>query len=233
MFAGQKDTAAAETPVLSKKEANGGETPAMSEKDRQSYAIGADMATMYKRLGIEVDADTVAKAMKDVQNGQQPLMTKDEVADTMADFRADLTMRLSNDRQIQAIENKKAGEEFLAANKAKEGVTTLPSGLQFKRIVDGTGKQPTDDDTVVVHYVGTLTDGTEFEDTHKVGHPMTFKMNDPRVIEGLREILKLMPVGSKWQVFIPSRLAFQNRGAGKVIGPNVVLVYELELLSIE
>jgi FKBP-type peptidyl-prolyl cis-trans isomerase len=127
--------------------------------------------------------------------------------------------------------NMKEGEAFLAENKKKEGVVTLPSGLQYKVITAGTGKKPKATDTVTTQYRGTLIDGTEFDSSYKRGQPTTFPVAG--VITGWTEALQLMPVGSKWQLFIPSNLAYGPRGAGHLIGPNATLVFEVELLSIE
>jgi FKBP-type peptidyl-prolyl cis-trans isomerase FklB len=129
------------------------------------------------------------------------------------------------------VESKKEGDAFLAENKQKEGVVTLPSGLQYKIIKAGEGKKPKQEDTVVCHYRGTLINGTEFDGTHGPGEPATFKVTG--VVPGWREALKLMPVGSKWQLFIPPVLAYGERGAGATIGPNATLIYEVELLAIK
>jgi FKBP-type peptidyl-prolyl cis-trans isomerase FklB len=130
-----------------------------------------------------------------------------------------------------AEDNRKAGESFLAENKKKEGVVTLPSGLQYKVLKAGDGKKPTDADTVECHYRGTLINGTEFDSSYLTGQPATFKIAG--VIPGWREALKLMPVGSKWQLFVPSQLAYGARGKGGSIGPNAALIFEVELLAIK
>jgi FKBP-type peptidyl-prolyl cis-trans isomerase FklB len=127
--------------------------------------------------------------------------------------------------------NKKQGDAFLAANKGKEGVVTLPSGLQYKILSAGTGPKPATSDSVVCNYRGTLIDGTEFDSSYKRGQPATFPVGG--VIKGWTEALQLMPVGSKWQLFVPSELAYGERGTGADIGPNAVLIFEVELLSIQ
>jgi len=129
------------------------------------------------------------------------------------------------------MSNKKEGEDFLAANKSKEGVVTLPSGLQYKVLKEGTGPKPSPADSVVCNYRGTLINGTEFDSSYKRGQPATFPVNG--VIKGWTEALQLMPVGSKWQLFIPPDLAYGQRGAGADIGPNATLIFEVELLSIQ
>ena len=132
----------------------------------------------------------------------------------------------------QAAEvNKKEGDAFLAANKTKDGVVTLPSGLQYKILTQGTGPKPTPTDSVVCNYKGTLLNGTEFDSSYKRGQPATFPVGG--VIKGWTEALQLMPVGSKWQLFVPSDLAYGQRGPGGGIGPNSTLVFEVELISIK
>jgi FKBP-type peptidyl-prolyl cis-trans isomerase FklB len=127
--------------------------------------------------------------------------------------------------------NKKAGDAFLAANKTKEGVVTLPSGLQYKILKEGTGPKPTPADSVVCNYRGTLIDGKEFDSSYKRGQPATFPVG--QVIKGWTEALQLMPVGSKWQLFVPADLAYGDRGAGPDIGPGATLIFEVELISIK
>jgi FKBP-type peptidyl-prolyl cis-trans isomerase FklB len=142
-----------------------------------------------------------------------------------------MQQRAQQQQAEQAKKNKAAGEAFLKANKEKEGVIELPSGLQYKVIQQGKGKIPTADDTVVVNYRGTLTDGTEFDSSYKRNEPVTFKVD--KVIPGWQEVLKLMPVGSKWEVVIPSKLAYGEQGAGRFIGPNETLIFDVELLKIK
>ena len=133
--------------------------------------------------------------------------------------------------QLAGGANKQAGDAFLAANKSKESVVTLPSGLQYKILTEGTGPKPTASDSVVCNYRGTLIDGKEFDSSYQRGQPATFPVG--QVIKGWTEALQLMPVGSKWQLFIPSELAYGSRGAGADIGPNSTLIFEVELISIK
>jgi FKBP-type peptidyl-prolyl cis-trans isomerase FklB len=142
-------------------------------------------------------------------------------------------VRKTSDLLIAGQGNKKAEEVFLAENKTKPGVVTLPSGLQYRIIKDGKGNKPGAEEMVEVNYRGTLVNGAQFESTYEAGHPVTFKVSDPHVIAGLREALHMMPVGSKWELFIPARLAYMQRGAGNLIGPYSMLIYELEILAIK
>ena len=212
--------------------ASAAEKPALkTQKDKVSYSLGADVAKNFKRLGIDLNVDMLVKGLKDEFAGKKLLMNDEELRKTMNELQVDLRQK-----QIQAIKaaaekNQKEGEAFLAENKLKEGVVTLPDGLQYKILKAGDGKIPTGDDTVEVNYRGTLINGTEFDSSYKRGEPATFKVGG--VIPGWTEALKLMPVGSKWQLFIPSQLAYGERGAGRDIGPNQTLIFEVELLAIK
>jgi FKBP-type peptidyl-prolyl cis-trans isomerase len=211
-----------------------GETPVLKTQiDKQSYAIGVETGRNFKRQGFDVDLVIVIKGMKDAVKGHKLLMTDEELLSALNIFASQLRVKQPNAKLIAAQDNKKEGEEFLAANKLKDGVVTLPSGLQYKILRAGEGKKPTDNDTVECNWVGTLINGTEFENTYKTGESVTFKLNNMSIIKGLRDALKLMPVGSKWQLFIPSNLAYLQHGAGRYIGPNATLIYEIELLSIK
>jgi len=169
--------------------------------------------------------------MRDALSGAKPAMTDDEVKSTLTELRTQLQQKQAAVTKEASEKNKKEGEAFLATNKGKEGVTTLPSGLQYKILQEGTGKKPQATDTVQCNYRGTLIDGTEFDSSTKHGGPATFPVNG--VIKGWTEALQLMPVGSKWQLFIPSDLAYGDRGAGGNIGPGATLIFEVELVSIQ
>jgi len=158
-------------------------------------------------------------------------MTEEEAKTVMTDLRNEMIKKQQAQAQRIGDANKAAGQQFLAANKAKEGVVTLPSGLQYKVLKEGTGPKPAATDTVVCNYRGTLVDGTEFDSSYKTGKPASFPVN--HVIKGWTEALQLMPVGSKWQLFIPSDLAYGERSPGAEIGPNSTLVFEIDLLSIQ
>jgi FKBP-type peptidyl-prolyl cis-trans isomerase FklB len=208
------------------------EAPALkTQKQKVSYSIGVDVAKSFAKSGVDIDLDVFIKGLKDGFSGKKTLMTDDEMHATMTAFQNDMAKKQSQGKQSAAEENKKAGEAFLAENKKKEGVVALPSGLQYKIIKAGKGKKPTDADTVECHYRGTLIDGTEFDSSYRRGQPASFPVNG--VIAGWTEALKLMPVGSKWQLFVPSQLAYQEHGAGADIGPNATLIFEVELLGIK
>jgi FKBP-type peptidyl-prolyl cis-trans isomerase FklB len=205
-----------------------------SDADKISYAIGVDMAKGLKRSGLDIQSDMLARGMKDAASGGAMLMTEEEVRGTLAKLQAEMMKKQAEARKAMEAgsgEKKKEGEAFLAANKAKEGVVTLPSGLQYKIIKAGDGKKPANTDSVECNYRGTLIDGTEFDSSYKRGQPATFRVTG--VIPGWTEALQLMPEGSKWQLFIPSELAYGPRGAGGAIGPNETLIFELDLLGIK
>jgi FKBP-type peptidyl-prolyl cis-trans isomerase FklB len=202
-----------------------------SQKDKVSYSIGVNVGSNLKMQSVDVDPDIVAQGIKDALSGSKLLMTEKEVAETLMNLQKDLIAKQAEERKKAAEKNRLEGENFLAENKKKEGVVTLPSGLQYKIIKEGTGKTPKLTDTVVVNYRGTLISGKEFDSSYKRGEPSTFPVN--AVIPGWTEALQLMKEGSVWQLFIPSNLAYGERGAGNVIGPNEVLIFEVELISVK
>jgi FKBP-type peptidyl-prolyl cis-trans isomerase FklB len=203
-----------------------------TQKDKVSYAIGLDVGNGLKKNEVDVDADIVAKAIKDVLAGNKPLMTDEEVKTTITGLQKDLQAKQQERAKVVGEKNKKEGEAFLAQNKAKDGVKTLPSGLQYKVITEGKGKTPKASDTVTVQYKGTLIDGTEFDSSYKRGQPATFPVSG--VIKGWTEALQLMKEGSKWQLVIPADLAYGANGTpGGPIGPNAVLIFDVELVSIK
>jgi len=201
------------------------------QKAKVSYSIGMTVGRDFKEQGIEVDADVLAQGIKDVVAGGKTLLTEEEVRKVIADYQQEMMAKLEAKAKVDAEKNIKEGEAFLAENGKKEGVVTLPSGLQYKIIKAGTGKKPGKDDSVTVHYRGTLIDGKEFDSSFKRNEPVTFPVSG--VISGWTEALQLMPEGSKWQIFIPSKLAYGERGAGAAIGPNATLIFEVELLKVD
>ncbi|GAB4227893.1 MAG: macrophage infectivity potentiator Mip [Deltaproteobacteria bacterium] len=201
------------------------------EKEKLSYSIGMDIGGNLKRQSVEVDAEFLSKGFKDSYGGGKTLLTEDEARQAIMAFQKTLMAKQAETMHKLAEKNKADGEKFLAENAKKEGVKTLPSGLQYKEITPGTGKRPKASDTVTTHYRGTLIDGTEFDSSLKRGQPATFQVSG--VIPGWTEALQLMKEGAKWQLFIPSNLAYGERGAGREIGPNATLVFEVELLSVK
>ncbi len=202
-----------------------------TDKDKFSYALGMNLGTGLHKQSVKVDPAIFLRGLKDGLAAGKTLMTDQEAQATLQQVQNDLRKKAQEKIQQQAVDNKKAGETFLVANKAQDGVVALPSGLQYKVLQEGTGPKPAPTDSVVCNYRGTLLDGTEFDSSYKRGQPLTIQVNG--VIKGWTEALQLMPVGSKWQLFIPSELAYGERGAGQQIGPNSTLIFEVELLSIQ
>jgi FKBP-type peptidyl-prolyl cis-trans isomerase FklB len=213
-----------------------------TQKDRTSYAVGMNvgkgLAANLRQGSVEVDQAILLRGLKDALTGGKMLLTDDEAKTVLTQLQTEMRARQQEKMKVEqekmkaaAEENKKEGAEFLAANKIKDGVVTLPSGLQYKILTEGTGPKPTATDTVSCNYRGTLTNGTEFDSSYKRGQPLSIQVNG--VIRGWTEALQLMPVGSKWQLFIPSDLGYGDRGSGAVIGPGATLVFEVELLSIQ
>jgi len=200
------------------------------KKDKVSYAIGLDVGNAMKKQSIDINTDIFVKGLQDALSGGKKLMTDDEIRETMTAFSREMAEKQKETMKKLGEKNKQEGDAFLAENKKKEGVKTLPSGLQYKVITEGTGKTPKATDTVTVNYRGTLIDGTEFDSSYKRGQPATFSVNG--VIKGWTEALQLMKEGSKWQLFIPSELAYGDRGAGGQIGPNATLIFDVELISV-
>jgi FKBP-type peptidyl-prolyl cis-trans isomerase len=221
---------AQETPALQQEQGNSTPTT-LSEK--QSYAMGVELVRNLKRQGFDFDLDTVIRGMRDAFAGRKLALTDEEMLDSLNLAASQARIRRTSDQLVAGRDNRKSEEEFLAQNRNKTGVVTTPSGLQYMIIKNGTGIKPAGGDSVEVKYRGTLLDGTEFENTYESDQPATIRISDPHVIAGLREALKLMPVGARWKLFIPSRLAYGQRPAGKLIGPYSMLIYEMELVAIK
>jgi FKBP-type peptidyl-prolyl cis-trans isomerase FklB len=198
-----------------------------SQKEKMSYIIGLDIGKNLQKQAIEIDPTIVSRGIKDALSGGKALMTDEEIRETFTAFQKEMVAK----REEIGKKNKKDGEAFLAENKKKEGIKTLPSGLQYKVIKAGSGKKPKVTDTVTTQYRGTLLDGTEFDSSYKRNAPASFPVNG--VIRGWTEALQLMEEGAKWQLFVPSSLAYGEQGAGSAIGPNATLIFEVELLSIK
>lgn len=202
-----------------------------TDKEKASYALGANIGTGLKKQAVSVDPAIVARGLKDAMSGGKMLMTDDEIKASLQQLRSDVMKDQQAKAHAAGEANRKESDAFLAANKAKDGVKTLPDGLQYKVVTEGTGPKPTASDTVTVNYRGTLTNGTEFDSSYKRGQPATFSVGG--VIHGWTEALQLMPVGSKWELYIPPDLAYgDNPPPGSGIAPGSTLVFEVELLSI-
>jgi FKBP-type peptidyl-prolyl cis-trans isomerase len=202
-----------------------------TQKQKVSYSIGLDIGRNCKQGEIDIDLAALVQGIKDAISDSTPMLTEAQVQETMRQFQQEMMTKQSEKSNMVAEKNKKEGEMFLAENAKKEGVVTLPSGLQYRIIQQGSGRKPKLTDEVTTHYRGTLLDGTEFDSSYKRGEPTSFPVNG--VISGWTEALQLMPVGSKWQLFIPSNLAYGMRGAGGTIGPNAALIFDIELIAIK
>jgi FKBP-type peptidyl-prolyl cis-trans isomerase FklB len=202
-----------------------------TQKEKLSYAIGMEMGKGVKTQGIDVDPALLTQGLNDALSGGKPRMSEEELKQVITALQQDLRQKQTASQQAAGAENKAKGDAYLAENAKKEGVVALPDGLQYKILTAGQGKKPAETDTVLCNYKGTFIDGTEFDSSTQAGKPVPFEVKN--VIPGFKEVLQLMPVGSKWQVFIPSSLGYGERGAGSVIGPNSALIFEIELVGIQ
>lgn len=205
--------------------------PLNSDIDKLSYSIGTDLGKNFKKQGIEVNPDVMAKGLQDGMNGGALLLTEQQMKDVLNKFQKDLMAKRTAEFNKKAEENKAKGEAFLSDNKVKPGVVVLPSGLQYKIVKPGTGEKPSKEDTVTVEYTGRLIDGEVFDSTDKTGKPATFKLS--QVIPGWTEALQLMPAGSTWEIFVPANLAYGPRSVGGPIGPNETLIFNVHLISVK
>ena len=201
-----------------------------SLEDQASYIIGLNIGRNLKAQEVPANPDIVMKGIRDGLSGAQPVMTDQEMEATMGTFQQQMMAKQQAKMQVEGQKNQKAADDFLAANKAKTGVVTTASGLQYEVVKEGTGASPKATDQVTVHYTGTLLDGTKFDSSVDRGQPATFPVN--QVIPGWTEALQLMKVGGKYKLYIPPALGYGERGAGGEIGPNSLLVFEVELVSI-
>ncbi len=201
-----------------------------TQRDKASYAIGMSVGKNLRRDSVDIDPRIILLGLEDALNGNKLLLSDDDVKAVMSTLQEDVRKKQEEKRLALIDANKKAGDAFLASNSTKDGIVTLPSGLQYKALIQGTGPKPLATDTVVCNYRGTLLDGTEFDSSYKRGQPAAFAVD--QVIKGWTEALQLMPVGSKWQLFIPAELAYGENGQGPTIGPNSTLIFEVELISI-
>ena len=202
-----------------------------TEKEKTSYAIGVQMGADMSHYGVQVDPDVVARGFRDAYSGRKLLLNDQQMSETLAGVSKIIAAKSPELMKQDAERNRQEGEAFLAQNGRKDGVRTLPSGLQYRVMRAGTGRTPKLTDTVSVNYRGTFIDGSEFDSSYRRGQPFVFQVS--RMIKGWIEALQLMGVGSKWQLFIPPRLAYGEQGQPPAIGPNETLIYEVELLSIK
>ena len=197
-------------------------------KEKSSYSIGANWGNSLKRQEVEVDLEATIKGLKDGLAGKS-VLTDQELREALNALNQEVRAKLEEKRKVLGETNKQEGEKFLAENKTKPGVITLPSGLQYKVLAEGSGESPKSNDVVTANYRGTLLDGTEFDSSSKSGQPLVRPAN--MLIKGWTEALQLMKPGAKWQLFIPPDLAYGERGSGAQIGPNATLIFEMELVS--
>lgn len=198
-----------------------------TDTEKLSYSMGIFFGQSVSRQNMDLDTPAFLQAVEDVLNKNELKLDKEEMQQILSDYQK----KEQEERATQAVTNKVEGEKYLAENKNKEGVTTLESGLQYKIITAGEGEKPAADSEVVVHYRGTLINGTEFDSSYSRGEPATLGVG--QVIKGWQEALQLMPVGSKWQIVVPSNLAYGERGAGGAISPYSTLLFDIELLEIK
>ncbi len=204
--------------------------PLPTQKEKLSYALGMDLGSQLGKQSVDVDPDVFARGLKDALTHGKTLMTEEDARVLITSLQKELMTKQVAAGKALGEKNSKEGAAFLAENGKKPGVITLPSGLQYKALKTGDGPKPGAGDTVVCHYRGTLIDGKEFDSSYRRNEPATLPLN--KLIKGWSEALQMMPVGSKWQLFIPPQLAYGERGAGADIGPNATLVFEVELISI-
>lgn len=198
-----------------------------TEKEKFSYAIGVQLSQNLLRQSIQVEVESFSQAVSDVLKHKTLRLSPEELQQALITHQQQQAQKQSEAGSL----NKIAGDKFLAGNKTKDGVAELPSGLQYKILRQGDGEKPSPEDAVVVNYEGTLIDGKVFDSSYERGQPASFPVNG--VIKGWQEILIMMPVGSKWQIYVPSKLAYGDRGAGADIGPNSTLIFDIELISIK
>jgi FKBP-type peptidyl-prolyl cis-trans isomerase FklB len=200
------------------------------QKDKESYSLGYQFGQSLKRQGLAIDLEIYTSGIRDALSGAKPLLSQEEVNKTVSEIQSRVMAARQKEMQELADKNLSEGKAFLEANRKKEGVKTLSSGLQYKVLAEGSGKTPKATDEVTVNYRGTLIDGTEFDSSYGRGKPLTVKVNG--VIRGWSEALQLMKAGSRWQLFIPPDLAYGERVMGR-IPPNSTLIFEVELISVK
>jgi len=197
---------------------------------KASYALGSDIAKNFVQQGVEIDSKALLAGMEDIINNNKLQLSAKEMQQAVLDVKKQILAKIEKENAVKGEKNLKKGTAFLTKNKTKKGVKTLDSGLQFIVKKEGKGNFATEDDHLTAHYRGTLIDGTEFDSSYTRGTPIEFQMSN--VIKGWGEALKKMQPGAKWQIFVPSHLAYGKKGAGKLIGPNETLIFDIELLTV-
>ena len=202
-----------------------------NDSDKTSYCLGMDIGASFKKLPVSINLDAALEGIKAVFHGEKPQIEQQEFMELMRKFQQELRAAAEKQAAAAGEDNRKQEQEFLAKNKEDKDVVTTASGLQYKVLQAGTGARPTANSVVTVHYTGTLPDGTVFDSSVKRGEPATFPVNG--VIPGWTEALQIMQVGSKYKLFIPAALAYGKRGAGQLIGPDQMLIFEVELIDMK
>ena len=205
--------------------------PYKSLKEKTGYAIGVDIFRNFKRQYIETDTAAVIQGMQDASTGKELVLSDNEIKKLLKDYNLELKSKQTKARLLLSEDNAREGKAYFLKFKEEAGVVTLKDGLQYKILKAGSGQKPGDNDAVTIKYRGTLINGTEVDSSDDMGFPITFYVKDS-TIEGWKQALKLMPAGSKWQVVIPPHLGFGEKGAGRDIGPNATLIYDIELLAV-
>lgn len=201
-----------------------------TDKDKLSYSIGASIGKNLKNESADIDINLLIEGLKASIAGEKVLLSDKEIRQVMNDYQTQMRQRAMANKQQATVENKKKGEDYLAEYKTQKGVLSLPGGVLYKIVKEGAGKKPVESDMVEVNYRGTLVNGKEFDATEP-GHPANMKVS--ALIAGWKQALSAMPAGSKWQIVIPSQLGYGERGVGTEIGPNEVLVFDVELVAIK
>lgn len=200
-----------------------------TSEQKTSYTLGADLAKNFTEQGLKIDIKAFTLGLEDAIKHRPLKLTEEEMMSAISDAKKEMLEKQQAERKIIGDTNIKEGQAFLTSNAKKSGVISLPSGVQYKVITKGKGAHPTEDDTLIAHYSGTLIDGTEFDSSYKRGTPLKFQMGS--VIKGWGEVMKLMAPGAKWEVYIPADMAYGAKGAGEVIGPHQTLIFTVELIT--
>jgi FKBP-type peptidyl-prolyl cis-trans isomerase FklB len=210
---------------------NAEETDLATQKQKVSYSIGINVGTDFRQQELDLDLDALAQGLKDGFLDRERWLTEEERQDVMSALQKELMEKQAEKNRVLGEKNKKEGEAFLSENKAKDGVITLPSGLQYQVLSSGSGPSPKETDRIKAHYISWLLDGTEFNNSYTQGEPAVFGLD--QVIPGWREALQLMKVGDKWKLFVPGELGYGAQGFVNIVGPHATLIFEVELLGIE